>query len=136
MPVVGLSFQGIDAKKSEEFAGHEEIKINSTPRILGVKEVTVPTIGKKVLSMLFEFETSYMPNIGNIKISGELLYLTDNNKEILELWNKDNKIPEKETIEIMNYLFKKCLIKIVGIAEDLQLPIPLPLPKIKPKSKK
>ncbi len=110
--------------------------MNSVPRINDMKEVTISTIGnKKVLSLAFEFVTNYDPKVGEIKIGGDLLYLTDDNKKLLKQWEKDKKLPEKPSLEILNYLFRRCLLKVSNIAEDLQLPPPLPMPRIKPKTK-
>jgi hypothetical protein len=136
MPIIGLSFNSVEAKKDKEQRIRDEVKINSVPRINDIKEITLSTIGsRKALSMDFEFETTYMPKVGEIKLTGELLYLSDQHKEILKQWEKERKIPEKQSLEIINYLFKKCLIKISNIAEDLQLPLPIPMPVVKPKPK-
>lgn len=137
MPIIGLSFNSMEAKKDKEQTIRDEIKVNSVPRINEIKEITLSSLGnKKVLSMDFEFVTSYLPKIGEIKLTGDLLYLTEDNKVILNQWQKEKKIPEKPSLEILNYLFKKCLIKVSNIAEDLQLPLPLPMPIVKPKSDK
>ncbi len=134
MAIIGLSFNIIEGKKGEEDV-RAEIKVNSVPRINSMKEITVPTLQKKVISMAFEFVTSYDPKVGEIKIGGELLYLTDKMKELMDKWEKEKKLPEKASLEVLNYLFRRCLLKVSNIAEDLQLPPPIPLPKIKPKDK-
>jgi hypothetical protein len=134
MAIIGMSFKTMEARREEEEI-KAEIKVNSVPKINSLKEITVPTLGKKVLSLAFEFVTSYDPRVGEIKIGGELLYLTPNNKEILKQWEKEKKLPEAASLEVLNYLFRRCLLKVSNIAEDLQLPPPVPLPKIKPKKK-
>ncbi|MBN2043296.1 MAG: hypothetical protein JW754_05845 [Candidatus Aenigmarchaeota archaeon] len=134
MAIIGLSFKAIEGKKSEENV-RSEIKVNSVPRINSLKEIMVPTLQKKVISMDFEFVTSYDPKVGEIKIGGELLYLTDKMKELMDKWEKEKKLPEKSSLEVLNYLFRRCLLKVSNIAEDLQLPPPIPLPKIKAKEK-
>jgi len=136
MAIVGLSFNSLDAKRDKEQRIRAEIKVNSVPRINNVKEVTISTLGnKKVLSMAFEFVTNYDPRVGEIKIGGDLLYMTEDNKKLLKQWEKEKKLPEKPSLEILNYLFRRCLLKVSNIAEDLQLPPPLPMPTIKPKAK-
>jgi len=136
MAIVGLSFNSVEAKRDKEQRIRAEIKVNSVPRINDMKEVTISTLGnKKVLSMAFEFVTNYDPRVGEIKIGGDLLYMTDDNKKLLNQWKKEKKLPEKPSLEILNYLFRRCLLKVSNIAEDLQLPPPLPMPTIKPKAK-
>ena len=129
MPVIGFNFNSIEAKREKSAAGN--IKVNSIPKINSIKEITVPNMKKKVLNMSFDFTTKYDPAIAEIKISGELLYLTDNNTAMLSEWKKKKKLPEKNSIEILNHLFRRCLLKIANIADDLQLPPPLQLPRIK-----
>ena len=136
MPIVGLSFNLVEAKRDKGQKIRAEIKVNSVPRITEMKEVTLSSLGnKKVLSLGFEFVTSYDPRVGEIKLGGDLLYLTDDNKKLLKQWDKEKKLPEKPSLEILNYLFRRCLLKVSNIAEDLQLPAPLPMPVIKPKAK-
>jgi len=136
MAIVGLSFNSVDAKRDKEQRIRAEIKVNSVPRINDMKEVTISSLGnKKVISMAFEFVTNYDPRVGEIKIGGDLLYMTEDNKKLLKQWEKDKKLPEKPSLEILNYLFRRCLLKVSNIAEDLQLPPPLPMPTIKPKAK-
>ncbi|MFH1237800.1 MAG: hypothetical protein V1648_05365 [Candidatus Aenigmatarchaeota archaeon] len=137
MTIVGLSLNSVEARRDREQMSGAEIKVNSVPRINDIREVSVPSLGsKKVLSMDFEFVTTYDPKVGEIKIGGDILYLTDDNKAMLKQWEKEKKIPEKPSLEILNYLFRRCLIKVSVIAEDLQLPPPLPMPTVKPKADK
>jgi len=136
MSIIGLSFSMVEAKRQKDQRITAEIKVNSVPRINEMKEVSISTIGnKKVLSLSFEFITNYDPKVGDIKIGGDLLYMAKDNKTLLKQWVKEKKLPEKESLEILNYLFRKCLLKVSNIAEDLQLPPPLPMPTIKPKAK-
>lgn len=136
MSIIGLSFDTVEAKRDKEQKVRAEVKVNSVPRINDVKEVSISTIGnKKVLSLNFEFATNYDPKVGEIKIGGNLLYMTEDNKKLLKQWQKEKKLPEKPSLEILNYLFRRCLLKVSNIAEDLQLPPPIPMPTIKPKAK-
>jgi len=135
MPVIGLTFKEIEGKRGEEpIKG--DLKANSSPVIKDVKQVDVPSLKKKALSIQFDFNTKYEPNVGTVRIGGELLFLTEKNKAVLDLWGKDKKLPDDISITILNYLFRKCLLKVANIAEELQLPLPLAMPKISPKEKK
>lgn len=132
MPVIGLNIKSIEAKKEKDVVT-SEIGVNSTPKINDVKEMDINTLGKKALSISFDFTTTYSPGIGEIKMTGELLYLADDNKKILAEWKKNKKIPDNVSLEVLNHLFRRCLIKITGLADDLQLPPPIQLPIVKPK---
>ncbi|MBI4173659.1 MAG: hypothetical protein HY519_02975 [Candidatus Aenigmarchaeota archaeon] len=132
MPVVGINFASVEGrKKDSKNAG--EININSTPKVSAVKEVTLPGIEQKALAMTFEFVTSYEPDIGGITITGEIFYTGEGNKQLLKKWEKDKKLPEDVSAEILNHLFRRCLIKIANLAEDLQLPPPIQIPRVRPK---
>ena len=133
--MIGLTFKEIEGKRGEEpIKG--DLKANSSPVIKNVKEVDVPSLKKKALSIQFDFNTKYEPNVGTVRIGGELLFLTEKNKSVLDLWEKDKKLPDDISITILNYLFRKCLLKVANIAEELQLPLPLAMPKITSKEKK
>lgn len=132
MPILGLSIGTIEANREEKKVS-QEVKVNSTPRILDVKEADVPNIDKKVLSVDFEFVTIYEPDFGRIVIKGKILYLTGKNKAVMDEWKKKKHLPEEISLELFNYIFRRCLLKASLLAEDLQLPPPMPMPKVSPK---
>lgn len=134
MPIIGLGFSSMEAGK-EGGRIQQEVKVNSTPSITNVKEVAVPNLAKKALSIEFEFLTRYEPNFARITIKGSIMYLTDKNKPVIDEWEKNKRLPEKLSLEVLNYLFRKCLLKASLLAEDLQIPPPMPMPKITPKKK-
>lgn len=131
MPVIGLSFTSMEAKRGKGTV-KEEIKINSTPKITEVKEVKIPTLDKKALSLAFEFTTKYDPDIGEIKIGGDLVYVADKSAAVLKQWKEKKSLPENVSVEVLNHLFRRCLLKISNMAEDLQLPPPIQMPRVKP----
>ncbi len=133
MPIVGLSFNSIEASRKSLPKG--EIKVNSSPKVNDIKEVDVAGIGKKALSLSFEFLTEYQPDIGSIKVEGEMVYMSDTSAKILAQWKKDKTLPEEASVEVLNQLFRKCLLKVSNIAEDLQLPIPIQIPRVAAKAK-
>ena len=132
MPIIGLSFRSMEAKR-EKGTSKGEIKVNSTPKINSIKEVTIPTLKKKALSLTFEFVTKYDPAIAEIKIGGELIYLAESNTKVLSQWKKKKSLPENVSVEVLNHLFRRCLLKISNMADDLQLPPPIQLPRVRPK---
>ncbi|MFH1978518.1 MAG: hypothetical protein ABIJ92_04285 [Candidatus Aenigmatarchaeota archaeon] len=131
MPIIGLAFTSFEAnKKPKPIKG--EIKVNSTPKIIGVKEVNIGTLNKKGMSVTFEFETKYAPDLADIKVGGEVIYLPKTLAIVMKAWKKDKKLPEEINIEILNHLFRRCLLKIAYMADDLQLPPPIGIPVLKP----
>ncbi|MEE9405823.1 MAG: hypothetical protein V3V26_00275 [Candidatus Aenigmarchaeota archaeon] len=132
MPIIGMNFRSMEAKRIKE-GSTGEIKVNSTPKITGMKEINISSLNKKALSMSFEFSTKYDPQIAEIKIGGEIVYLAEKNGPILNQWKKKKSLPENVSVEILNHLFRKCLLKIAYMADDLQLPPPVQIPRVKPK---
>ncbi len=132
MPIIGFKFDSLEAKRLKAAAGGE-VKINSAPKITGIKEVNMPTLGKKVLELGFEFLTKYDPSIAEIKITGNVLYMSDKNAQVLKKWKDKKVMPDEMNIEVLNNLFRQCLLKIANMAEDLQLPPPIQLPRVRPK---
>lgn len=133
MPVVGMNFTRLEAKRGKGSTGGGEIKVNSTPRITEVKEITLSNLDKKALSLNFEFVTEYAPDIGEIRLEGNILFLAEKNSPILEQWKKDKSLPEEVSVAVLNHLFRRCLIKISTMADDLQLPPPIQIPLVRPK---
>jgi len=132
MPIIGMTLKNIEASRKKAATG--EVKVNSTPTITSLKEVDVATLGKKAIEMAFEMTTSYVPEIAEIKISGNVLYLTDSGKDIMKQWKSKKQLPSGVSVEVLNYLFRHCLLKIANIADDLQLPPPLQMPRVRPAS--
>lgn len=133
MPIIGMSFRTVEAKRDKDSVS-AEINVNSTPKITSVKEINVPSLNKKALSLSFEFTSTYNPKVGEIKIGGEVLYLTDKNKSVLAAWKKDKKLPDEMRIDVLNHLFRRCMIRVSTLADDLQLPPPLPMPRVNPEA--
>ena len=134
MPIIGMKFDSMEAKR-ENTPQKGEIKVNSSPKITSAKILTLPSISKKVLALNFDFVTTYSPDIGEIKISGEILYMNEDNPKILKQWQAKKSLPEQTNIEVLNHLFRQCLLKVANIADDLQLPPPLAIPRVAPKQK-
>lgn len=133
MPVIGLTFKSMSASRLGVPTG--EVKINSTPKVNDIKEISVATLNKKALSITFEFVTKYEPNIAQMQIDGEIVFLADNNATILKQWKSKKTIPEEVSVEVLNHLFRRCLVKMANFADDLQLPPPLQIPRVRPVEK-
>jgi hypothetical protein len=132
MPVVGMKLDSISGSRDKtQMKG--EVKINSMPRVVSVKEITVPGMKKKVLAMGFDFVTRYDPSLGEVKVEGEILYDSGSMAKILSHWKKSKRLPKDVDIEILNHLFRHCLLRISNLAEMLQLPPPLRFPVVRPK---
>ena len=132
MPVIAFQFNGIEGKRSNQpLKG--DLKIHSTPKITEIKEVTLKSLGKKALGMKFEFKTFYTPEVGNITVDGMITFVDDKQDDILAQWKKDQSMPDDVSVEVLNALFRRCLLRVALLAEDLNLPPPLQFPLVKAK---
>ena len=128
MPVIGHVLTAIEAKRTKAPEG-VQISINSVPKLIDMKEVDLPG-SKKTINVSYEFATTYSPGVGELKISGDLLYSCEDPAKVVKNF-KDKKPLEFKELEILNFLFKFCLAKFVRLADELQLPYPMEFPQIK-----
>ncbi|MCD6478148.1 MAG: hypothetical protein J7K87_04030 [Candidatus Aenigmarchaeota archaeon] len=138
MPVIGMEIRSIEAKRDEEVKGN--LKINTTPTIKSLKERKINSINKNVIGIEFEYLCTYenpekkSPEVGKIKIGGELLFLTENVDKVVKEWKKNKKVPVSVGIPAMNAILRKCLIRAIDISEELGLPPPIRFPEARPSS--
>lgn len=129
--ILGISLKKVNASTGKVEKMSENMTVNTTPCITSIETKDVEVLGiKNALVVGFTFETVYEPKIGSIMLEGELLYKDDNVKEITEDWKKHKKLPDKVAIPILNAIFRKCLLKVMNEAEDLQLPPPMRFPSV------
>lgn len=133
MPVIGMQITKIEAnRKNNPTPG---FKVESVPTIVSVEEKDLPALGNngKVLAINFTFGVDYKPDIANISISGEILYLEDGERVGAKTWAKSKSLPQDMMIEVYNTIFRKGLLKALVLSDDMQLPPPLQVPIVAPK---
>lgn len=130
MPVIGININSIEAKNNRTSATN--ITVNSTPRIENIEKKDVELV-KNVLSFAFTFETKYVPDVGIVKIKGEVLYQTNIADKVLKKWKKEKKIDDNIAVEVLNAIFRRCLTASVLLTHDLRLPPPIRFPVVKKK---
>ena len=130
MPIIGFNFTSIEANREED-RPEGDIDINSTPTVENIRKKDLDIQGlNDVLAIEFRFVSKYQPKLGEIIIKGEVLYQTDDAKNILMMW-KERKLDNKLAVDVLNAIFKKCLTKAVAIADELNLPPPVTFPVVK-----
>ena len=134
MSIVGLNFKKIAAEKQNPIKG--KLKVNNNVTILDVKEKPVHFSKEQSgVEFNFEFVANYEPDIGYIKLEGEIIIMEDAKKvkEIVEDWNKDKKIEKTLMTKIMNGVLTKSQVQALIISKDINLPPPVNLPKVQAK---
>lgn len=136
MSVIGFNINSINAKLGENADRKGDISVNSAPAIIDIekRDMGLPWIGE-VLAIGFRFETKYDPKIGEIAMEGEVLYHSTDQKDILARWKKEKKLDDKMAVEVLNAIFRHCLIRALDVSNELRLPPPISFPVVKPKDK-
>lgn len=128
MPVTGLEFTAIDAKrfvKSGERVRNVRVDHNSTV-------TQVQAVDDSNATVEFRFTATYA-GVGVIKIEGNLRYQGDAG-ELARAWSQDGQMPTATAGEIHTAIVSGCLQESVIIAKDLRLPPPIPMPVVNLKS--
>lgn len=138
MAVIGFNFTRINAERKQPVTG--QIKIANNMAIKKVEEHAI-MLGKakqEGLKFTFEFTSKYEPNIGDMLIVGEVIYINqpDRIKAIVSEWRKSKKVSKDVMTELLNSVLDKCNIQALTLSRDMNLPPPVPLPKVQAEVKK
>ncbi len=135
MAVIGLTIDKIEAERK---GAAPRVEVKLTPSIADVEKSKLEGVAEKprdVLIVKFSFDVSFNPDVGKLKIDGNLVYMGDADKAYKE-WQKNKKLPENINTEVMNFIFRSVTPKAFFIANELQLPPILPVPRIARAEKK
>jgi len=130
MPVLSFRLKKLSGDVGEPKTG--EVRITSSiPKIKNIeeREITVGSSKQKVLGIDFEYSVTYEPTKAKINVEGEILYTDKKQREILKNWKKEKKINEEVTLSLLNYVFRRCSIAAIKLADELQLLPPVKLPE-------
>lgn len=129
---IDLRYRNIEARRFSFANMPVEISNNSTV-------VSVSEDGGN-LKVCFIFTSNYEPNIGTIRIEGDLIVrdAKENIKKVIDEWKKSNNknLPEKFAEDIHNAILSNCIVEATILSRDVQLPVPIPTLKISIKEKK
>ena len=133
MGIVGFTFDKISAEKTGKIT--EKVNINHNFNIKHVEKTDINIQGKKsVLKLYFDFNVDYEPNIGNIRMTGNLTYLDKEEElnKLMEQWKKEKKLSVGVTTLVANTILTKANIKALILYQEVDLPPQIHLPKAVP----
>lgn len=139
MTIVGFNFTKINIERKEGgVSGKINISNNVSIKNIESKPFALGKNKQDGLKFTFEFTSKYDPDVGNITLIGDILYLTEKKKidEILADWKKSKKISKEVITPILNMALVKCNVQALILSQELNLPPPIPLPKIQPRENK
>ncbi len=137
MAIVGFNLEKISVEKKAPVKGvNIDVKNNVTIKEIAQKELSYGDEKRDGLKFAFEYAAVYSPDIGNITIHGNVLYLASNkkSKEILKMWEKEQKLTKEIAPEILNTILMRCSIKTLNLAQEVNLPPNISLPALKVKN--
>lgn len=129
MPAVGMNLKLINASRTGEITG--PVNVSNKTKIKEVRKTELPSLNQEGLSITFVFYVDYKQeekSMATIEIEGDVFFLGEEEKGIMESWEKNKKIPDEINIDVLNLVLRKCLTKSLVLAEDLQLPPPMAIP--------
>lgn len=132
MNVLNITFNGINAEKKSVPKGN--ISVSNNIKITGVEEVKMGLDKTKTaLKFLFNYKTTYAPDIAVIELKGDLLGLLDveNAKKITDKWAKDKTLDKENAKAVINNVMNKCTVEVILLSRELGLPSPIPMPSVK-----
>lgn len=139
MPIVGMNVRNLDARREDALQG--DINVDTNPRITGINETNIDTLGEDGLEIEYEFSCDYRDqnedeSVANITMTGIMVFLPEeeNPEEILERWEEDEEIPVDVFLPVINGIIRRCTTRAVGIADELSLPAPVRIPSVRIKS--
>jgi len=135
MVVVGFNFNKITVERKEgSVSGKINISNNVSIKSVEHKDLSLGKTKQEGLKFTFEFTSRYDPNVGQITLAGEVLYLEEKKKidEITAKWKKDKKIDQDIMTPVLNMALTRCNIEALILSQSMNLPPPIPLPKIQP----
>jgi hypothetical protein len=132
MTIVGFNFTKISVEKRAPVKG--KISISNNVAIKDVEKIDLALGSSKQegLRFVFTFTSKYEPDVGDIELTGEVLYLAEAKqaKEILDSWKKDKRVSNDIMSLILNTVLSRCNIEALIVSKDVNLPPPIPLPKV------
>jgi hypothetical protein len=138
MTIMGINFTKIDVEKKSSPKG--KVNISNNVSLTNIEKVNLNFVDDKneALKMSFNFESKFEPELGHIKLLGEVIFMAQKSKaeELLSQWQKDKKIDADVMTVVLNNVLNKCNIEALILSKEIGLPAPIPLPKINKPEKK
>lgn len=135
MTIVGFLFTKMHAEKNDGVKGNVNIANNVSITDVQESEATFSSSEQKGLKFLFKFTSKYNPEIGEIALEGNVLYMDKKEevKKILAKWKKDKNLDKEIMKGILNTILTKSYISALILSKEIALPPPIPMPKVESK---
>src|SRR3989338_711020 len=129
MPVVDVIFEKLEVNRNEPESKVGDFKVNSNSTIKKIEKKDIS--GALSIVVHFELTTEYTPNVGNIKIGGQVVYMTNKISDVIK--EEKGKITFKDMNalqEIQNVILRTSTLEALWLAKEARLPPPIQLPSV------
>ena len=137
---MGFHFTKVNIERKNSVKRDSKIEITNNFNITKITQEEPPVKGAgDLIKVEFDFNVDYAPKIGNIALTGNLIFL-DNAKVIktaLDEWHKNKKLNQDLSDQIMRPALYRCNLKALTMSQEVNLPPHLPIiPKAVPRKGK
>ncbi len=136
MSLVNFYFTKIEAERHAL-----EVKSYKIKQDLTISSVDITQVGRSVNEVVvvgFKVSVNYVPEFATLVLEGKAAFVEppDSLKAIKESYAKTKKLPSKWGIQVMNVILLRSTVKLLSLAQDINVPPHVQLPMYSPKTKK
>jgi len=134
MTIMGINFTKMLVEKKKGAKG--KINISNNVALTNAEKINLNfgSSDQQSLKFSFDFASKYEPEVGSIKLEGEVIYLVDKKTadKIVKEWEKNKRLEQPTMTNVLNNVLNKCNIEALILSKEMGLPAPIPLPKVNP----
>ena len=131
--IVNFTLDKIAISKTAPVKGSIEAK--NSIKFLDIAESPIPEgiNDQSLIKFKFEYKIMYLPDIATTELVGHIHFMTNKTTrdKILEAWDKESKLDQELSRQLVNYVFTKCGVKALSLSQQVGLPPHINLPKIR-----
>jgi hypothetical protein len=121
-----VGYRSVEARRFSSAAAPANINNNST--------LTAVSGEGDILNVGFVFSCNYEPNVGIIRIEGDLEIKESEEtvEKALTEWKKSGQknLPKDIAEKVHNTIISNCVVEASILARDIKLPTPMPVPHV------
>ena len=133
MSNVGFQLEKIRATRKKPLSGN--VTVSTNVAITGIDEQNIAKGTRKILKFSFDFSTTYGPELGEVTMSGSLLFTCkpEEYESAMSQWQKEKKLDKAVGQKVVETLLNQCNVVCTLVSREVNLPAPFPTRKVSAK---
>lgn len=136
MSLVNFHFTKVEAERH-----NAEVKSYKIKQDLTISSVDITKVGKstnEIIIVGFRIAVNYIPDFATLVLEGKATFVEspEGLKAIKDSYTKTKKLPGKWGIQVMNVILLRSTVRLLALAQDINVPPHIQLPMYSPKTKK